>query len=68
MENKRILFYPDYSANLQRRRDVKQTLREKVVEYALIYPAQLHIKHLGTVKFFSIPAQVQRFLKELPSE
>jgi len=71
-ENKKISFYPDYSADLQRRRDefrdVKRTLREKEVEYALIYPAQLRIRHLGSVKFFSTPAEVQRFLKELSSE
>lgn len=71
-ENKRITFYPDYSADLQRRRDefrdVKRILREKGVEYALIYPAQLRIKYLETVKFFSTPAEVQRFLKDIPSE
>ena len=37
-ENKKISFYPDYSADLQRRRDefldVKRMLREKEVEYA----------------------------------
>ncbi|CAM4652658.1 unnamed protein product [Leuciscus chuanchicus] len=70
-ENKRISFYPDYSAELQRRRDefrdVKKILREKEMEYALIYPAQLRIKHQGTVKFFATPAEVQRFLKDLPN-
>uniref|UniRef100_A0A3B4T4C2 L1 transposable element RRM domain-containing protein n=1 Tax=Seriola dumerili TaxID=41447 RepID=A0A3B4T4C2_SERDU len=69
-ENKKISFYPDYSADLQRRRgaflDVKRMLREKEVEYALIYPAQLRIKHLGSVKFFPTPVEVQRFLKDLP--
>uniref|UniRef100_A0A3B4X586 L1 transposable element RRM domain-containing protein n=1 Tax=Seriola lalandi dorsalis TaxID=1841481 RepID=A0A3B4X586_SERLL len=71
-ENKKISFYPDYSADLQQRRDafldVKRMLREKEVEYALIYPAQLRIKHQGSVKFFSTPAEAQRFLKDLPSE
>ena len=70
-ENKKISFYPDYSADLQRRRDgflgVKRLLREKEMEYALIYPAQLCVKHLGSVKFFSTPAEAQRFLNE-PSE
>lgn len=71
-ENKKISFYPDYSADLQRRRDeyrdVKRMLREKEVEYALMYPAQLRVKHQGSVKFFSTPAEAQRFLKELSSE
>lgn len=71
-KNKRISFYPDYRADLQHRRDdfrdVKNILREKEVEYVLIFPAQLCIKHLGTVKFFSTPAEVQHFLKDLPSE
>ncbi|KAJ8004314.1 hypothetical protein DPEC_G00157840 [Dallia pectoralis] len=65
-ENKSISFYPDYSADLQRRRDefrdVKRAL-QKEVEYALIFPVQLRVKHLGIVRFFSTPAEVQRFLK-----
>ncbi|KAM9352314.1 uncharacterized protein ABDE67_007168 [Symphorus nematophorus] len=69
-ENKKISFYPDYRADLQRRRDefrdVKRALREKEVEYALIFPAKLRIKHQGSVKFFSTPAEAQLFLKELP--
>lgn len=68
-ENKKISLYPDYSADLQRRRDefrdVKRTLREKELEYALLYPAQLRIKHLGSFKFFSTAAEAQRFVKEL---
>ncbi|KAG7510655.1 hypothetical protein JOB18_027576 [Solea senegalensis] len=74
--NIRIINVPeqaeDYNVDLQRRRDefrnVKRTLREMEVEYALIYPAQLRVKHLGSVKFFSTPAEAQRFLKDLPSE
>uniref|UniRef100_A0A3Q1G7Q7 L1 transposable element RRM domain-containing protein n=1 Tax=Acanthochromis polyacanthus TaxID=80966 RepID=A0A3Q1G7Q7_9TELE len=71
-ENKKISFYPDYSADLQRRRDeflqVKRLLREKEVECALIYPAKLRIKHQGNIKFFSTPAEVQKFVEELPGE
>lgn len=71
-QNKKIAFYPDYSAELQRRRDefrdVKRLLREKNMEYALIYPAQLRVKHLETVKVFSTPAEAQHFLTELPRE
>lgn len=68
-KNKKISFYPDYSADLQRRRHgftgVKRMLREKQVDYALLYPAQLHIKHKGGYKFFSTQAEAQSFLKEL---
>ena len=71
-ESKKISFYPDYSTNLQRRRDefldVKRMLRDKEMEYALIYPAQLRNKHQGPVKLFTTPAKAQRVLKELPSE
>lgn len=71
-QNKKIAFYPDYSAELQRRRDgfrdVKRILREKEMDYALIYPAQLRIKHMGSIKFFSTPAEAQKFLTELLSE
>lgn len=71
-ENKRISFYPDYSADLQWRRDeflsVKRMLRERELEYVLLYPAQLGMKHRRSVKVFSTPAEAQSFLKELPSE
>uniref|UniRef100_A0A3Q2W1E0 L1 transposable element RRM domain-containing protein n=1 Tax=Haplochromis burtoni TaxID=8153 RepID=A0A3Q2W1E0_HAPBU len=71
-ENKKISFFPDYSADLQRRRDefrdVKQRLREKEIEYALMYPAQLRIRHQGSIKIFPTPAEAQRYLKDLPSE
>lgn len=70
----KIAFYPDYSAELQCRRDrfraVKCLLRDKGdgTVYVLIYPAQLCVKHLGTVKLFSTLAEVQSFLKELSNE
>uniref|UniRef100_A0A3P9BGG8 L1 transposable element RRM domain-containing protein n=1 Tax=Maylandia zebra TaxID=106582 RepID=A0A3P9BGG8_9CICH len=71
-ENKKISFFPDYSVDLQRRRDefrdVKQRLREKEIEYALMYPAQLRIRHQGSIKIFPTPAEAQRYLKDLPSE
>uniref|UniRef100_A0A669E390 L1 transposable element RRM domain-containing protein n=1 Tax=Oreochromis niloticus TaxID=8128 RepID=A0A669E390_ORENI len=70
-ENRKISFFPDYSADLQRRRDefrdVKQRLREKEIEYALMYPAQLRVRHQGSIKIFSTPAEAQRYLKDLPN-
>uniref|UniRef100_A0A667X2L4 L1 transposable element RRM domain-containing protein n=1 Tax=Myripristis murdjan TaxID=586833 RepID=A0A667X2L4_9TELE len=69
LDNKRISFYPDYSAELQRKRDefngVKKNLREKNIDYALFYPSKLRIRHQGTVRFFSSPAEVQNYLSEL---
>uniref|UniRef100_A0A3P9AVZ3 L1 transposable element RRM domain-containing protein n=1 Tax=Maylandia zebra TaxID=106582 RepID=A0A3P9AVZ3_9CICH len=71
-ENKKISFFPDYSADLQCRRDkfrdMKQRLREKEIEYALMYAAQLRIRHQGSIKIFPTPAEAQRYLKDLPSE
>ena len=69
LDNKKISFYPDYSAELQRKREgfggVKKKLREKNIDYALFYPAKLRIRHQGSVRFFSSPADVQSFLTEL---
>lgn len=71
-ENKKISFFPDYSIDLQRRRDefrdVKQRLREKEIEYALMYPAQLRVRHQGSIKIFPTPAEAQRYLKDFLSE
>lgn len=71
-DNNRIYFFPDYSMELQRRRDdfltIKRKLREKDVEYALLYPAKLRVKYNGSVKFFSSPVEAEGFLKELVTE
>lgn len=52
----RIAIYPDYSPDLQRRRagflDIKRTLRNHNISYALLYPARLRIEALGTIRFF----------------
>lgn len=71
-ENKRLSFFPDYSTEQQCRRDeflgVKRMLQEEGMEYTLIYLGQLRIKHRQSAKFFSISAEAQSFLKELPSK
>lgn len=66
MDNARISFYPDFSAELQRRRakftEVKKRLRRYEVTYAMLYPAKLRIAVNGETKFFDNPAQASDWL------
>lgn len=52
----KILFFPDYSPDLQKRRaefrDIKRNLRNYKIEYALLYPARLRVTALGATHFF----------------
>lgn len=52
----RISFYPDFSAEIQKRRlqfqDVKRRLRTLQISYAMLYPAKLRVAALGATHFF----------------
>lgn len=51
-----ISIYPDYYPDLQWRRagflDIKRTLRNYNIPYALLYPVRLRIEALGKTNFF----------------
>uniref|UniRef100_A0AAV2LQP1 Uncharacterized protein n=1 Tax=Knipowitschia caucasica TaxID=637954 RepID=A0AAV2LQP1_KNICA len=69
LDDNRISFYPDYSAETQRNmlayNEVKKKLRDKNIEYASRYPAKLRVRHEGAFKLFSSPAEVENFLRTL---
>lgn len=69
LEEKRVSFYPDYSVETQRRimafSEVKRRLREGNIEYANRYQAKLRVRHQGSFKLFSTPAEVKDFLSTL---
>ena len=52
----RVSFYPDFSAEVQRRRakffDVKRRLRQLQLSYAMLYPAKLRVIVEGQAQFF----------------
>lgn len=54
-EHTLVHLYPDFSADLQRRRktftDVRRRLWERDIKYSMLYPSRLQVQHGGTVKF-----------------
>lgn len=68
----RIHFYPDYSAEVSRRRrafdTVKKKLREINVEFALMYPSVLRV-NAGEDKprLFKTPGEVETFIRDMQS-
>uniref|UniRef100_A0A3B4U078 L1 transposable element RRM domain-containing protein n=1 Tax=Seriola dumerili TaxID=41447 RepID=A0A3B4U078_SERDU len=64
-ENNTIRLYPDYSFELQQKRrrfdETKKILREKRVEYRLVYPARLLMKHAGKDLIYTDPGEALKF-------
>lgn len=66
-QGKQIFIFPDYSADLARRRaafsEVKGLLRKKDgVRYGLLYPARLRISFNGETQVFDSPKAVKDFI------
>ncbi|RXN07446.1 LINE-1 type transposase domain-containing 1 [Labeo rohita] len=70
--NRRIHFFPDFSAELQNARkaymDVKRMLRDREIEYSFAYPSKLRILHRGKAKFFSTPSEVKNYIDSLTKD
>ncbi|KAL6481144.1 hypothetical protein MHYP_G00092240 [Metynnis hypsauchen] len=68
-QGNRIHIYPDFSADVARRRAaftaIKPKLREAGIEYGLLFPARLRINHNGVKHVFESPQQVTVFLQGL---
>lgn len=62
----RVSFYPDFSAEVQKRRmqfmDVKKRLRALSLPYAMLYPAKLRVAALDTTQFFESPKDASLWL------
>lgn len=62
----RIYFFSDFSVELQNARkaytEVKRMLRDREIEYSLVYPSKLRIMYMGKTKFFSTPLEVKNFI------
>lgn len=65
-----IFIYEDFSAAIVRKRQafgaVKKHLREKRVDFSMIYPVVLRVQYEGA-KFFKQPSDVEDFLSSLPA-
>ena len=70
-ENNIIRLYPDYSFELQQKRrrfdETKKILREKKVEYRLVYPARLLLKHAGKDLTYTDSNEARKFAESLSS-
>lgn len=62
----RVSFYPDFSAEVQRKRlrftDVKQRLQRLQITYAMLYPAKLRVTVGGQVSFFETATEAAAWL------
>ena len=70
-EDKPVLFFPDLSASLMKRRkefdQVKRELRSKDILFALLHPATLRVTLPdGGRKFFQTPKAAAAFLRDTP--
>lgn len=64
--NSKISIYPDYSAEVQRKRaqyhEVKKRLRDMEITYSTIYPSKLRIADGKFTRFFENPQQATEWL------
>lgn len=64
-----IMFFPDLSAELHRRRRgfdrVKQHLRSMNIRYGIMYPAKLRVSCDGQTREFETPAEAEKFVQGL---
>lgn len=64
-----IMFFPDLSAELHRRRRgfdrVKQQLRSMNIRYGIIYPSKLRVSSDGQTREFESPADAEKFIQGL---
>lgn len=68
-ENADIHFYPDFSADLQKKRktfqDIRRSLREKGLPYSMLYPSCLRVIYAGAAKFFDSPEEADSWFSTL---
>lgn len=61
--------FPDFSAETQWRHhsfnDVYKRMREKGLQYSMLYPSKLKVQHNG-VKFFDAPQVASDWLDAIP--
>lgn len=66
--NKMIAIYPDFSAEVQRRRrtftEVKRRLRIKNIKYAMLFPARLRVEGEDRAHFFEDPEAAIAWLEQ----
>ena len=69
INNASVSLFPDYSpavrASRAKYQHVKQKLREKTIQYSMLFPATLRVVHQGQVHFFQTPANALSWFESL---
>lgn len=71
--NQEVMFFPDLSTELHRRRRcfdlVKQQLRSLNIRYGIVYPARLQVSSDGQTQEFDSPAEdAEKFIHSLQNK
>lgn len=65
-ENARVMLFPDFLAAIQQQwrsfNDVRKRLREKEINYSMLYPSRLRVQCKGTVTFFDTPEEASAWI------
>lgn len=68
-EHTMVHFYPDFSAELQKKRktfnDICRRLQEHDIKYSMLYLSRLRVPHGGTVHFVDSPEDADAWLLTL---
>lgn len=68
-ENTKVMFFPDFTAEVQKRHrsfnEARCRLREKDIKYSMLYPSRLQVPYKGTVRFFDTPMEVSDWIDSL---
>lgn len=71
-ENARLSFYPDFTADVQKKRrqftSVRSRLRELGLKYAMLYPTKLRVQVRDRAWFFNTPEEASEWLDRRPPD
>lgn len=69
-ENTRLSFYPDFTADVQKKRrqftQIRSRLRDLGLKYAMIYPTKLRVQDQDRAWFFNTPEEASDWLDRRP--
>lgn len=69
MKNIKVMFFPDFSVEVQKRHksfnEVRCRIREKDIKYSMLYPSRLRIPYKGTLRFFDMPMEARDWIDDL---
>lgn len=69
-KGKRVMLFPDFSAEVSKKRqrynEVKKKLRAKGLDYRFFFPSRLQVSFNGTFYTFENPGEVETFLDNPP--